>query len=73
MIKAPGSTSDGRPMLLLGLTGENMTRLMAGEPIMVDTDQLGLPFAGLPSMVVVLIGGKSEDSIAADLHRALGQ
>lgn len=73
MITAAGSTGDGRPMLLLGLSGENMTRLMAGEPIAVDTDTLGLPFAGLPSMVVTLVGGRTEDAIAADLHRAFGQ
>lgn len=70
MIKAPGRTGDGRPMLLLGLSGENMTRLMAGEPIAVDTAQLGEPFAGLPPLVVVLVGGRDEQTIVAQLADA---
>lgn len=36
MIKATGRTGDGRPFVLLGLSGENVTRLMADEPITVD-------------------------------------
>ena len=35
MIKAFGE-KDGKPYLLLGLDGENITRLVAGEPIAFD-------------------------------------
>lgn len=35
MLKKFGHTKDGRPLILLGLSEENMTRLMADEPIMV--------------------------------------
>lgn len=62
MIKAAG-TRGGKPMLILGLSGENMTRLMAGEPIMLDTAALGLP-----EMNVVIVGGRTEDAITADLR-----
>lgn len=62
MIKAAG-TVGGKPMLILGLSGENMTRLMAGEPIMLDAAALGLP-----DMTVVVVGGRTEDSITADLR-----
>jgi hypothetical protein len=68
MIKAPGRTPDGRPLLLLGLSAENMTRLMADEPIVIDTDQLGNAFAGMPSMAIVIVGGRTEDAIVEQLH-----
>lgn len=32
MIKLSGKTGLGEPLLLLGLSGENVTRLVAGEP-----------------------------------------
>jgi hypothetical protein len=63
MIKAVGA-HDGQPMLLLGLSGENMTRLMADEPIRFDTSEL----PGLPAMVVVIVGGRTEDAILAQLR-----
>lgn len=43
MLKAAGRTGDGRPFVLLGLTGDSMTRLMADEPIVVELKALGLP------------------------------
>lgn len=69
MIKVPGRTGDGRPLLVLGLSGENMTRLMAGEPMVVDTGQLGPAFAHLPSMSLVLLGGRTEQAIIDDLNK----
>lgn len=65
MIKATGKTGDGRPMVLLGLSGENVTRLMADEPIRFDLAELGLP-----SMVVVIVGGRTEDAITEKLREA---
>jgi hypothetical protein len=62
VIKAAG-TSNGRPLLILGLSGENMTRLMAGEPIRLDTAPLGLP-----TMTVLILGGRTEEDIANDLR-----
>lgn len=61
MIKAAGEVN-GRPMMLLGLSGENVTRLAAGEPIAFDGDQLG--YAGK----VVIVYGKTEDDIVAQLR-----
>jgi len=63
VIKAVGSTGDG-PLLLLGLSGENVTRLMADEPIRFDLAELGLP-----PMVVVIVGGRTEEAIAEYLHK----
>lgn len=62
MIKATGKTGDGRPLVLLGLSGENVTRLMADEPIRLDLAELGLP-----PMVVVIVGGRTEDAITEKL------
>ena len=62
MIKATGKTGDGRPLVLLGLSGENITRLMADEPIRFDLAELGLP-----PMVVVIVGGRTEDAITEKL------
>lgn len=69
MIRAPG-VLDGVPLLLLGLSGENMTRLMAGEPIVVDTaakELRGAPVQ-LPAMHVLIMGGRTEETIMAELH-----
>lgn len=64
MIKAVGKSGD-QTMLLLGLSGENMTRLMADEPI-----QFNLAEVGLPSMVVVIVGGRTEGAITEKLRDA---
>lgn len=66
MIKAFGTAGDGTPLLLLGLSGENMTRLMADEPIVVNVAGLGMP-----PTTVVIIGGRTEDAITEKL-RAVG-
>lgn len=63
MLKAAGRTADNRPVLLLGLSGENMTRLMAGEPIDINAADLGLP-----AMQIVILGGRTEQAILDQLH-----
>ncbi len=65
MIKAAGLTNDGRPLLVLGLSGENVTRLMADEPISIDLSELGLP-----PMQVIILGGRDEFTITAQLQKA---
>lgn len=61
MIKARLETSDG-PVVLIGLSGENMARLMADEPI-----EFNLSDIGLPPQRVWIIGGSTEDVIAQRL------
>lgn len=60
MIKAAG-THDGRPLIILGLSHENLARLVADEPILFDATTLG--FDGN----VLIVAGKTEDDIAASL------
>jgi hypothetical protein len=63
VIKAAGMLA-GQPLLILGLSGENMTMLMAGEPILLDTAALGLP-----PMRVMVLGGRTEDAIADEIRQ----
>jgi hypothetical protein len=63
MIKATGEYN-GRLLLILGLSGENMTRLMADEPISINLADLGLE-----PMQVLIVGGRTEDTITAQLKR----
>lgn len=67
MIKASGRTGIGLPLLFLGLSGENVTRLTAGEPIRIRaTDLMAL---GLPPIEVVIHYGCTEDAIKDELVR----
>lgn len=65
MIKAVGRNALGTPMIILGLSGENMARLMAGEPIRVDPRELGLQY-----LDIVIVGGRTEEDIAQQLSDA---
>lgn len=66
MIKASGGAADGTPLLLLGLSAENCRRLVAGQPILVRADEVD---PRLPAVTVLLIGGATEDAIAAELRQ----
>ena len=65
MIKAAGKTGLGLPLLLLGLSGENVTRLTAGEPIRIQgADMAAL---GFPPMEIVIHYGRTEREIVDEL------
>jgi hypothetical protein len=66
MIKAASRTGLGEPLLFLGLSGENVTRLTAGEPIVISSAQLAE--LGLPQIVVVIHYGHTEDDILAEIQ-----
>jgi hypothetical protein len=65
MIKAVGATGQGQPLLLLGLSGENVARLAAGEPISISP--AAMRKLGLPAMQIVVIYGRTEGEILAAL------
>lgn len=67
MIKASAKTALGVPVLFLGLSGENVTRLAAGEPIRVSASAMAA--LGLPQVEVVLAYGRTEDDILAELKK----
>lgn len=62
MIKGVGR-SDGKPLLVIGLSAENCFRLQEGKPIKFNAGELGLP-----DIDVLIVGGLTEDAIAAQLR-----
>jgi hypothetical protein len=67
MIKAIiQSSPTAIPILLLGLSGENITRLIAGEPIMFNTEQLAQ--LGFHELEVIILYGRTEDAIIDELE-----
>lgn len=66
MIKAGGTTGLGMPLLFLGLSGENVTRLAAGEPIRVPAAHMTA--LGLPAVEIMITYGRTEDDIVAGLR-----
>lgn len=69
MIKAVGRTGLGVPLLLLGLSRENVARLVAGEPVRVSAAEMGR--LGMPQIEVAICYGKTEQAIIDEL-KALG-
>lgn len=67
MIKATLRESNGQTIVVLGLSGENMTRLMADEPIAIQLADLGLP-----PLKILLMGGRTEAAITAQLTQKFG-
>lgn len=59
-------TGLGVPVLFLGLSGENVTRLAAGEPIRVSAAQMRE--LGLPQVEVILHYGSTEEAILEELR-----
>ena len=66
MITASSRTALGEPFLFLGLSGENVTRLAAGEPILITSAQMRK--LGLPPLVIAIGYGRTEDDLAAKLE-----
>jgi hypothetical protein len=64
VIRARGTTADGRPVILLGLSEGNLTRLRQGQPI-----NASLEVVGLRAQVVILYG-ETEDDIRRELVEA---
>lgn len=55
----------GMPVLFLGLSGDSVARLAAGEPIRISAAQM--QEMGLPPMGVMLCYGATEESIIEEL------
>lgn len=57
MLKASGQTGDGRPLVVLGLSEENVSRLVAQKPVRLDLADVGLS----PTEVVIVYGQTEAD------------
>ncbi len=64
MITGAGRTGLGQPLLFLGIDGENVTRLVAGEPIHIPPSRLEA--LGLPPVLVIIHYRKTMRELAAD-------
>lgn len=66
MIRALGTQTNGRKILILGLDKTNIEKLTAGQPISVRGNQFGL---NLPVNFVIMYG-ETLDDVAKELHEA---
>jgi hypothetical protein len=67
MIKLSGVQGDGRPIIILGLSEMNVTKLREKMPIHINADELGFPGE------IVIILGDTEDSLAKELHELISE
>lgn len=65
MLKA-GSTTGKDALIVLGLTKENIRRMQADEPVLVDLEPWGL------SGKIVIFAGETEATMLADLQELIG-
>jgi hypothetical protein len=68
VIKGVLTKADGTPILLLGVTGESVTRIVAGEPIRVAADEVEA--MSLPRVEVVIMYGKTHQDVVDQLRAA---
>ena len=61
MIKASGQNAFGQPLLILGLSGESITRIVADEPIWIKYREMYR--MGLPAVEIVITYRKTEEEI----------
>lgn len=61
MIKATGTSEDGRKFVLLGLSEMNLTKLREGKPIHIYGAELGIAHD------IIICWGPTEDALTADL------
>lgn len=73
-------SKNGRQVVAIGigLTGENMARLMADEPIVISHDEIVKMMPpgttiGVDDFEFVIFGGKDEESITKRLSPMFGQ
>jgi hypothetical protein len=73
MIKARGRTKDGRPFILLGLSAENCRRLLAGQPIKIDTQRSAPEGVGLQDgPVIAVCAAATEELLLKELDLLKG-
>jgi hypothetical protein len=64
VIKAKGEDEHGNPVLLFGLSAENLRRLRQGQPIKINLAEMGL------TGYAVIFYGKTEQAMVAHLVQA---
>lgn len=69
MIKLTGQGAYGRPVLILGLSDENVRRLTGDQPVLIRGHELRS--MGLPDIDIAIVHGETEEAIL-DYFRHLG-
>lgn len=64
MIKLAGRTGLGEPIVILGLTRENIDRLTAGQPVAITPRELAQ--LDCPEVMIVIHYGETERDILDD-------
>jgi hypothetical protein len=67
MIKATGTRGNGKPFVLVGITGENVTRIVAGEPLKINLGDVGLD-----DIEIAVVYGKTEAELVAQIEPFTG-
>lgn len=67
MLKMRTQLSDGRELLILGLSHLNLERLKAEQPIAFRGDTVGLP-----GIEILIFAGETEQSMARDMAEFVG-
>lgn len=67
MLKALMGTKE-MPIVILGLSGENMTRLMADEPIHFSLKDI---HRDLPDVMLVLFGARNDEDLLIKLKKEI--
>lgn len=72
MLKFTGTSKDGRnnPLIGLGLSRENITRLAAGEPIEFKLRELAGCCGANPETTILIFFGETEESMAVEIMGA---
>lgn len=71
MIVGRGTSDDGKQVILLGLSDDNVQRLTDGKPILVTRETHG---AGVPEgWIITIVHGKTEQSLAAQLVKGVAK
>lgn len=67
MFRGGAVTADGQTLVIFGLSKENIRRIQADEPIMVELEQWNLP-----GVKVMIFAGDTEESMATELAALIG-
>lgn len=68
MIRANAVGRDGKQVLILGLTGENLDRLRAGQPVHVEAGSVHPDV----QVGVILLAGETEHQMMNDMRALIG-
>lgn len=71
MVKATAMMADGRALIVMGISEENVKRLKNGQPIYFDPATLKIA-PGTAVGAITLFYGKDEGELARTIHTLIG-